>query len=72
MTRRTTLEIDEDRLRAAQGVLGTKGLKDTVHRALDEVVRADLRRRLADRLTSGAGFDTDELSDEARRRRWHT
>ena len=38
--RRTSLEIDEERLARAQRVLGTTGIKDTVDRALEEVVRA--------------------------------
>lgn len=44
--RRTSIEIDQERLDRAQDILGTSGIKDTVNRALDEVVRADLRRRL--------------------------
>jgi hypothetical protein len=41
------LEIDEERLSRAQNVLGTTGVKDTIERALDEVLRADLRWQLA-------------------------
>lgn len=55
--RRTSLEIDEDRLAQAQRILGTSGVKDTVDRALEEVLRSDLRRRLAARLRSGEGVD---------------
>ncbi|MGH8874486.1 MAG: type II toxin-antitoxin system VapB family antitoxin [Acidimicrobiia bacterium] len=72
MIRRTTIEIHEERLRAAQEVLGTSGLKDTVDRAFDEVIRAHLRRRLADRLATGDGFDSSELTDTARRKHWRT
>ena len=70
MGRRTTIEIDDAQLRAAQHVLGTSGLKDTVERALDEVVRADRRRRLARRLEAGDGFDATLLADQARRENW--
>lgn len=66
--RRTSLEIDEDRLTRAQQVLGTKGVKDTIDRVLDEVLRADLRRRLADRLRTGEGIDRGEEILEASRR----
>lgn len=66
--RRTTVEIDDDRLRRAQRVLGTSGIKDTIDRALEEVVRADLRRRLADRVKSGRGIDRGEDVFEASRR----
>ena len=55
--RRTSLEIDERRLARAQKVLGTTGVKDTIDRALDEVLRADLRRRLAARIRTGQGVD---------------
>jgi Arc/MetJ family transcription regulator len=66
--RRTSLEIDEDRLAHAQRVLGTTGIKETIDRALDEVVRADLRRRLALRVQSGKGIDRgDEILEASRR-----
>ena len=66
--RRTSIEIDEHRLSRAKRVLGTSGIKDTVDRALEEVVRADLRRRLAERLRSGRGIDRGEEILEASRR----
>lgn len=66
--RRTSLEIDENRLTRAQQVLGTKGVKDTIDRALDEVLRADLRRRLAERLRTGEGIDRGEEILAASRR----
>jgi Arc/MetJ family transcription regulator len=66
--RRTSLEIDEGRLSQAQRVLGTTGVKDTIERALEEVLRADLRRKLADRIRSGKGIDRgDELLEATRR-----
>lgn len=66
--RRTSLEIDETQLSRAQQVLGTTGVKDTIVRALDEVVRADLRRRLAERIRTGEGIDRgDEVLAESRR-----
>ena len=60
MTRRTTLDVDDVLLARAQVALGTSGLKDTVDAALREVTRQALRRRLADRITSGAGIDRSE------------
>jgi len=60
VSRRTTIEMDEQLLEDAQAVLGTHGLKDTVDRALTEVVRASRRRALADRLGSGSGLDLDD------------
>jgi Arc/MetJ family transcription regulator len=41
--RHTTVNLDEDLLRDAMEVLGTKQITDTIHRALREVVD---RRRL--------------------------
>ena len=66
--RRTSIELDEEQLTRAQRVLGTKGVKDTVERAFDQVLRADLRRRLAERIRSGEGIDRgDKVLDESRR-----
>ncbi|HEX3826396.1 MAG TPA: type II toxin-antitoxin system VapB family antitoxin [Sporichthyaceae bacterium] len=57
MSRRTTIETDDVLLAAAAEALGTVGLRETVHRALDTVVRAERRKRLAQRLRSGEGID---------------
>jgi Arc/MetJ family transcription regulator len=66
--RRTSVEIDEAQLARAQEAFGTKGVKDTIARALDEAVRAELRRRLAQRIRSGEGVDRgDELLAQSRR-----
>jgi hypothetical protein len=51
-----------------QNILGTSGLKDTVEKAFDEVVRAELRRRLADRIASGDGIDRNPIALEASKR----
>lgn len=72
MTRRTTVEIDDAQLHAAQVALGTTGLKDTVDAALREVIRSAKRRRLADRLAAGEGFDRDPLAAESRAKNWGT
>jgi Arc/MetJ family transcription regulator len=66
--RRTSVEIDEERLARAQRTLGTTGIKDTIDRALDEVYRAELRRHLAERVRSGKGIDRGEELLEASRR----
>jgi Arc/MetJ family transcription regulator len=66
--RRTSVEIDEERLARAQRALGTTGIKDTIDRALDEAHRAALRRRLAERVRSGKGVDRGEELLEASRR----
>lgn len=57
MTRRTTIEIDDDLLARAQQALGTTGLKDTVDAAFSEAIRRSLRERLAKRIAEGTGID---------------
>ncbi len=49
MMHKTSVEIDLDALREAEKNLGTKGVKETVNRALDEVNRRA-------RLTRGAEY----------------
>lgn len=66
--RRTSIVINEDQLSRAQRVLGTTGVKDTIDRALEEVLRADLRRRLAERIRSGEGIERSEKILDASRR----
>ena len=65
--KRTSIEIDEARLTRAQSALGTTGVKDTIDVALQEVIRADLRRRLAARIRSAEGIDRGrEVLDASR------
>jgi Arc/MetJ family transcription regulator len=71
MLKRTTIEVDEALLHEARAVLGTRGLKDTVDRALSEVIKADRRRALARRLAAAEGLDFDEETAAAARR-WRT
>jgi Arc/MetJ family transcription regulator len=66
--RRTSIELDETQLVRVQRVLGTSGVKDTIDRAFDEVLRASLRRRLAQRVSRGDGVDRSvEILDASRR-----
>lgn len=64
---RTSIELDEHRLARVQSVLGTTGIKDTLERAFDEVLNADLRRRLSRRVRSGEGIDRGDRILEASR-----
>lgn len=59
--RKTTLVIDEALVEQARRILGTRGIKDTVDRALEQVVVQDARRALIRRLESQDGLD---LGDE--------
>ena len=57
MIKRTSLNLDLDLVAEAREVLGSNGTTDTVHRALEEVVRQQKLRWLADR-------DFSELTPE--------
>jgi Arc/MetJ family transcription regulator len=70
MKRRTTIEIDDELLGKAREILGTKGLRDTVEAALDEVVNTALREDLIRRLVDPDGLDRDALLEA--RRSWRT
>lgn len=61
MVRRTSIDVDDAKLERVQRVLGTTGLRDTVERAFDEVLRADRRRRLAERIMTGQGIDRGKV-----------
>ena len=42
---KTTLVVDDKKLAKVRRLLGTKGIRDTLDRALDEVIALDARRR---------------------------
>ena len=48
MIKRTSLNLDLDLVARARDVLDTTTTTDTVHRALQEVIRRDALRRLAE------------------------
>lgn len=66
MLRRTWIDLDLDLFESAREILGTTTTTDTVHGALDEIVKRQRLRELADE-----GFDdlTPEALTELRRRR---
>ena len=66
MTKRL-VDIDDSLLREAQQLLGAETMKETVNRALGEVIDLDRRRRLLDRMSTGKGLD---LGDETMRAAW--
>ena len=53
MVKRTSLNLDLDLVADARSVLNTRGTTDTIHRALEDVVRRDRLQALAER-TVGA------------------
>ena len=57
--RKTTLVIDEDLVQQAQAALGTRGLKATVDRALQEAIAVAARRRAIEQLRTMTGLELD-------------
>ena len=57
---KTTLWVDDRKLKRAGKLLGTKGIRETIDRALDEVMAIHARRRLVDRLRQMNGLDLDD------------
>lgn len=66
---KTTLVVDDSKIRKAQRVLRTKGIRDTIERALDEVIASDARARAVERLLRLEGIDREVLL-KARREAW--
>ena len=61
--KRTSINLELDLVAAAREVLGSSGTTDTVHRALEDVVRREKLRRLAE-------YDFSEYDEKERRRAW--
>ena len=66
MTKRL-VDIDDTLLTNAQELLGAETMKETVNRALEEVINLDRRRRLLQRASNGDGLD---LGSEVTRSAW--
>jgi hypothetical protein len=55
--RKTSFEIDTEKVDAAREILGTKTMTETVDAALEEIVKLQQRKRLLELL-----FDSDALA----------
>ena len=55
------IDIDDDLLEKATRILDAETMKETVNRALEEAVKAELRRRHVERLMTMRGMDLDVL-----------
>lgn len=55
--RKTSFEVDFEKVDAARGILGTKTLTDTIDAALAEVVKLQERRRLVELLFEPGALD---------------
>jgi len=62
--RRTSLNLDVELVEKAQVALGTSGITETVHRALEEAWRRDALERLSKRRFEHVG-DIEEFRKEA-------
>ena len=63
MIKRTSLNLDLDLVAQAREALGSNGTTDTIHRALEEIVRREKLRRLTE-------YDFSDLTEEERARAW--
>lgn len=70
--RKTTVEIDEELLARAQDALGTKGIKETIDKALHEAWRWVMLRELAEQLRTGDGLDLGPEMLQEVRSQWRT
>jgi Arc/MetJ family transcription regulator len=53
---KTSLTIDREKVAMAKEILGTRTIAATVDAALDEVLRAESRRRLMERIRRDGGI----------------
>lgn len=60
--KRTSLNLHVDLVAEARDILETRGTTDTIHRALEEVVRRERLRRLSE--------ERFELSEDERLQAW--
>ncbi len=65
-TRKTSVEINEELLRLAQGILATTTVRETVEEAFREVVRSQARREEVEALTTMQGMDLGDPEIMAR------
>jgi hypothetical protein len=60
--RKTSFEVDFEKVDAVRDVLGTRSLTDTVDAALDEVIKLRERGRLAELLFESGALELDDPS----------
>lgn len=58
--RKTSFDLDFDKVEAARRILGTKTLTETVDAALDEVVKREQRRQLVELLFTPGVLEIDD------------
>ena len=58
--RKTSFEVDFDKVESAKEILGTRTLTDTVDAALDEVIKLQQRQRLVELLFTPGRLQLDD------------
>jgi hypothetical protein len=58
--RKTSFEVDFDKVESAKGILGTRALTDTVDAALEEMIKLQQRRRLIEMLFTPGRLQLDD------------
>lgn len=58
--RKTSFEVDFDKVASAKEILGTRTLTETVDAALDEVIRLKQRQRLVELLFTRGRLELDD------------
>ena len=58
---KTSVDIDSDLLERARSLLGTSSIKETIHCALREIVRAEARRQEVAALVAMDGLDLADM-----------
>lgn len=66
---KTTLVVDDKKIARARKLLGTKGIRDTIDRALDEVLLLESRRKMVEQLRTMEGLDERVLRN-VRKEAW--
>jgi len=60
MQHRTTIQLDDQKLAKARRLLGTRGIRDTVERALDTVISLEARKQAVEQLRTMDGLELDD------------
>jgi hypothetical protein len=66
----TSANLDQDKIRRAREILGTRGITDTLDRALDSVLAQFARAQLVRHLDAKTPQELEEL-ETARDGAWH-
>lgn len=59
---KTTLQVDDVKIKRARAILGTRGIKDTIDRALDQVLAGEARKRELSRLRKLSPADLEVMT----------